>query len=223
MQKIAYPKQPMHRISYTKLTEAQIASAELGVRRFEELLATYGKDTVIQATRQLMDYTEAMLRREIGKIPDGDYVAEGFLDDDGRNRGVTLPLPEAPLLAVLAKQARDVFQFDRALDGPPRLPADGFYQADHDILVLSPERLDTVGWLVLPSLIDDGLIEKTSRPKLRLRSPFDETSADATVWTETTTERCTTCSATTRVSSSFWRASSSWTTCSSCTSAGTIS
>jgi N-methylhydantoinase B len=72
--------------------EAQIASAELGVRRFEELIETYGKETVLQATRQLMDYTEAMLRREIARIPDGDYVAEGFLDDDGRNRGVTLPL-----------------------------------------------------------------------------------------------------------------------------------
>ncbi len=72
--------------------EAQIASAELGVKRFQELLATYGKDTVIQATRQLMDYTEAMLRREIDKIPDGDYVAEGFLDDDGRTRGKTLPI-----------------------------------------------------------------------------------------------------------------------------------
>lgn len=59
--------------------EAQIASAELGVRRFQELLDTYGKDTVLQATRQkFMDYTEAMLRREIAKIPDGDYVAEGF-------------------------------------------------------------------------------------------------------------------------------------------------
>ncbi len=72
--------------------EAQIASAELGVSRFQQLLDTYGRDTVLQATRQLMDYTEAMLRREIAKIPDGDYVAEGFLDDDGRNRGVTLPL-----------------------------------------------------------------------------------------------------------------------------------
>ena len=40
---------------------------------------------MLQATRQLMDYTEAMLRREIAKIPDGDYTAEGFLDDDGRN------------------------------------------------------------------------------------------------------------------------------------------
>ena len=72
--------------------EAQIASAELGVQRFQELMATYGKETVIQATRQLMDYTERMLRSEIARIPDGDYVAEGFLDDDGRSRGVHLPV-----------------------------------------------------------------------------------------------------------------------------------
>ena len=72
--------------------EAQIASAELGVRRFQELLATYGKATVLAACEQLMDYSEAMLRREIAKIPDGEYVAEGFLDDDGRTRGKTLPI-----------------------------------------------------------------------------------------------------------------------------------
>lgn len=72
--------------------EAQIASAELGARRFEELLCKYGKDTVIQATRQLMDYTERMMRNEIAKIPDGEYFAEGFLDDDGRNRETTLPI-----------------------------------------------------------------------------------------------------------------------------------
>jgi N-methylhydantoinase B len=72
--------------------EAQIASAELGVKRFQELLVTYGKENVFQTTRQLMDYTEAMLRREIAKIPDGDYAAEGFLDDDGRTRGKHLPV-----------------------------------------------------------------------------------------------------------------------------------
>lgn len=71
---------------------AQIASAELGVRRFQELLGDYGEATVLQATRQLMDYSEAALRREIAGIPDGDYVAEGFMDDDGRNRGRTLPV-----------------------------------------------------------------------------------------------------------------------------------
>lgn len=72
--------------------EAQIASAELGVRRFEELMEKYGKETVIQATRQLMDYTERRMRAEIEKIPDGEYFAEGFLDDDGRTRDKTLPI-----------------------------------------------------------------------------------------------------------------------------------
>ncbi|MBN7809216.1 MULTISPECIES: hydantoinase B/oxoprolinase family protein [Agrobacterium] len=74
---------------------AQIASVELGVRRFIELLDNYDKDIVFQATKQLMDYSEMMLRREIAKIPDGEYTAEGFLDDDGRNRGVRLPVKVA--------------------------------------------------------------------------------------------------------------------------------
>jgi len=72
--------------------EAQIASAELGVKRFKELLEKYSKTTVIQATKQLMDYTEKRMRAEIAKIPDGEYFAEGFLDDDGRNRDKTLPI-----------------------------------------------------------------------------------------------------------------------------------
>jgi len=72
--------------------EAQIASAELGVRRFEELCRQYGTDTVKQATQQLMDYTERRMRAEIAKIPDGEYFAEGFMDDDGRNRDVRLPI-----------------------------------------------------------------------------------------------------------------------------------
>lgn len=71
---------------------AQIASAELGERRFVELMDTYGKDAVVQATRQLMDYSEKMMRAEIARIPDGEYVAEGFMDDDGRNRDKRLPV-----------------------------------------------------------------------------------------------------------------------------------
>ena len=72
--------------------EAQIASAEVGVRGFEELLKKYGKGDVVASCNQLMDYTEKLMRREIAKIPDGEYRAEGFLDDDGRNRGKTLPV-----------------------------------------------------------------------------------------------------------------------------------
>ncbi len=72
--------------------EAQVASAELGVRRFRELFETYGKATVDAATAELMDYSERMLRRRIREIPDGDYMAEGFLDDDGVDRETRLPV-----------------------------------------------------------------------------------------------------------------------------------
>ncbi len=72
--------------------EAQVAAAELGVKRFGELLDQYGKETLLAACDELMDYSERMLRRQIAAIPDGTYRAEGFLDDDGRNRGAPLPV-----------------------------------------------------------------------------------------------------------------------------------
>ena len=60
--------------------EAQLAAAELGVQRFGQLLATYGKDTVLQATRQHgLHRGDA---RRCAKIPDGD-LAEGFLETTG--------------------------------------------------------------------------------------------------------------------------------------------
>lgn len=66
--------------------EAQVASARLGAKRFVELLDKYGEATVFAAANQLMDYAERMTRQRISEIPDGDYTAEGWLDDDGRNR-----------------------------------------------------------------------------------------------------------------------------------------
>ena len=72
--------------------EAQIASARLGVKRFNELMERYGKDTILNASAQLMAYTERVLRQRIAEIPDGEYRAEGFLDDDGKNRDVRLPI-----------------------------------------------------------------------------------------------------------------------------------
>ena len=72
--------------------DAQIASARLGAKRFAELMDRYGRQMVLDATQQLMDYTERVLRQRIAAIPDGEYRAEGFLDDDGKNRDVRLPI-----------------------------------------------------------------------------------------------------------------------------------
>jgi len=60
-------------------------------------------------------------------------------------RGIVLTVPEVPLLAVLPRQTNEVFKYARALDAPPRLTADGFYSPEHELLILSPDRLDEVG------------------------------------------------------------------------------
>jgi N-methylhydantoinase B len=72
--------------------EAQIASVRLGKTRFLELLEKYSEKTVLAASTQLMDYAERMMRQKIAAIPDGEYAAKGYLDDDGRNRGQQLPV-----------------------------------------------------------------------------------------------------------------------------------
>jgi 5-oxoprolinase (ATP-hydrolysing) len=73
--------------------EAMIAACELARRRYVELLARYGKDTVLGAAQAWVDYSERMLRQEIAKVPDGVYETEtGWLDDDGVNRGTMLPV-----------------------------------------------------------------------------------------------------------------------------------
>ncbi|MFD1008974.1 hydantoinase B/oxoprolinase family protein [Oceanisphaera ostreae] len=72
--------------------EAQVASAQLGVKRFKELLDRYGKETAFNAVDQLIDYSESILRQRIKEVPNGVYRAEGFLDDDGRNRDNRLPV-----------------------------------------------------------------------------------------------------------------------------------
>ncbi|AWM39349.1 hypothetical protein C1280_21745 [Gemmata obscuriglobus] len=58
-------------------------------------------------------------------------------------RGETLPVPNKPLVAVLAPGPEAVRSLNRALDGLPI--SDAFYAPDHGVLVLSPERMDDVG------------------------------------------------------------------------------
>lgn len=73
--------------------EAMIASCRLGARRFTDLLGKYSHDVVLSAADEWIEYSERMLRREISAIPDGEYVApDGFLEDDGVNRGVPLKI-----------------------------------------------------------------------------------------------------------------------------------
>jgi N-methylhydantoinase B len=62
---------------------SQVASCRLAASRFQELCAKFGVDLVRQAIDALLDYGEAMVLRELAKLPQGVYEAEDWIDDDG--------------------------------------------------------------------------------------------------------------------------------------------
>ncbi|MGA4792366.1 hydantoinase B/oxoprolinase family protein [Nocardia sp. AB354] len=55
----------------------------VGERQLHDLIARGGLEQVRAAGRYAIDATEASMRRGIASIPDGDYTAEDFLDEDG--------------------------------------------------------------------------------------------------------------------------------------------
>ena len=63
---------------------AQIASCQLGARRYAELINRYGQDTVETCVDVIWDQADRAARAVVEKIPDGEYEAESFLDNDGR-------------------------------------------------------------------------------------------------------------------------------------------
>ena len=79
--------------------QAMIAACQLARRRYIELLDQYGLETVEDVAKAWLEYSERMLRQEIAKVPDGRYETEvGWLDDDGVNRGVKLPVKVAVVI-----------------------------------------------------------------------------------------------------------------------------
>jgi N-methylhydantoinase B len=61
----------------------QVGAARLGERRLSELMERYGKDSVVECTELLSDYTEKRVRQAIASWPDGESAGESFVDHDG--------------------------------------------------------------------------------------------------------------------------------------------
>jgi N-methylhydantoinase B len=72
--------------------EAQIAACELGRRRYLALVQKYGLVLVQECIHAIWDQCEAIARERIRSLPDGIYVGESFLDNDGVDLDRTLPL-----------------------------------------------------------------------------------------------------------------------------------
>lgn len=70
---------------------AQLACVRLGERRLRELCERYGIRELRLRARALQIYAETLMRKLISGIPDGEYRAHDFLDNDGvSNRPVRI-------------------------------------------------------------------------------------------------------------------------------------
>jgi len=62
---------------------AQMAANKRGVLRLKELASRYGAETVQDQMDLLMDYSEALTKNLLSKIPKGVYTFTDYMDDDG--------------------------------------------------------------------------------------------------------------------------------------------
>jgi N-methylhydantoinase B len=65
---------------------AQIGACRIGVERIKELIAKYGLPRLERNTQALLDYSEQLMRAALRELPEGEFRAEDFLDDDGIDR-----------------------------------------------------------------------------------------------------------------------------------------
>jgi N-methylhydantoinase B len=63
--------------------QAQIASARVGAEALVSLIRKHGQEPFAAAVEHMFAHGEKMVRQRIAAIPDGRYVAECSLDDDG--------------------------------------------------------------------------------------------------------------------------------------------
>jgi len=86
---------------------AQVTANRLGVRRVDELLRRYGHAVLQAAWERQMDYSEARIRAELAKLPDGDYPIVGYLDSDG----LDLDRPIKVAVTVRLRQGKVIYDF----------------------------------------------------------------------------------------------------------------
>lgn len=158
--------------------QAQEAANHAGARRLAELCARLGNAPIQQLASDLLDASERQMRRLLADLPDGDYAAEDWLDDDGtdenpvripvvlRIRGETAeidftdapPQVDGPLNAVRAIALSAVFYCFRCLGGDD-LPADDGLMRP---LTVST-RPGTVVDALPPAAVSSGNVETSQR------------------------------------------------------------
>lgn len=97
--------------------QAQISGCRIGNQRLIEMYCKYGREQMLAVQAWLMDYSEKCMRNEIAKIPDGEYVFEDYLDNDG----VVKDVPVKIHVKITVKGDNITFDFsgsDKQVRGP---------------------------------------------------------------------------------------------------------
>ena len=63
--------------------QAQLASLAVGEANLAKLAARWGGSVLMDACARILDSSDAAMRAMIGRMPDGQYEFEDFVDDDG--------------------------------------------------------------------------------------------------------------------------------------------
>jgi N-methylhydantoinase B len=71
---------------------SQLASLEVGAAGIARLANRFGAAAMVEAGAAILAMSEAGMRAAIGRMPDGTYEFEDFLDDDGIETGVPIRL-----------------------------------------------------------------------------------------------------------------------------------
>ena len=66
---------------------AQVSACHIGERAIKDLIRRYGRETLLECCRALMDYTEKLMRAEISSWPDGSHTFTDYMDNDGVGGG----------------------------------------------------------------------------------------------------------------------------------------
>jgi N-methylhydantoinase B len=86
--------------------ECQMGATSIGERGIKDLLRKYGADVLESSIEQLLNASEAQVRREIEAIPDGVYRAERKIDNDGIDKD------RMPSIQVCIKVKGNAISFD---------------------------------------------------------------------------------------------------------------
>jgi N-methylhydantoinase B len=62
---------------------AQIGACRIGVQRLTEMIEKYGLDRMRANVAALLDHSEALMKAELERLPEGEFRGQDFLDDDG--------------------------------------------------------------------------------------------------------------------------------------------